>query len=300
MLLQPILLKDKKEVSMKKCVYLLLALLPIFLFLGCPESPPGDEDLLSGDALIVSFDFDGITGEAVIDLENRTVTITTIPMDLAGIEPAISISEGAVLGDIPTFEDGVPADILITAEDGTVEEWTVTINVQRGISFLLDGSRVVLTAGMTNFPPPVMSRSRALGAGEPGCCYFGTYIDGFALNEVYDYGIEPPVEEAATIATNGESAGTYNNADCFVHYCLDLEPDGFYEIEINNDTGTSTVILNNSPAVGEDLYGSFSVADAVNLVDDSDVSISSGYFKLLRVDDDSYPDPAYFQGIGGD
>jgi len=281
---------------MKKSMYLLLALLPVFLFFGCPEAPPE----LSGDALIVSFDFDGITGEAVIDLENRTVTITTIPMDLSGIEPEISVSEGASLGEIPAFEDGVPADIIVTAEDGTVEEWTVTINVQRGISFLLDGTRVVLTAGLSGeYIGRAMSLSRAIGAGEPGCCYFDGYIDGFALNDVYDLDSEPLVEEAVTIYADGESPDTYNDANCIVQYCLDLEPDGTYEIDINSNTaGTATVILNNSPAVGEDLYGSFSVADTLNLVDDSDVSISDGYFKLLRVDDESYPFPDYFLGGG--
>ena len=138
---------------MKKCVYLLIALLPVLFFFGCPDSPPGDEDLFSEDALIISFNFDGIEGEAVIDLEDRTITITTIPMDLSGIEPEISISEGAVLGEIPVFEDGVPADILVTAEDGTVEQWTVTIHVRLKIGFHQHETGICQIIHMEEFPP---------------------------------------------------------------------------------------------------------------------------------------------------
>ena len=281
---------------MKKCIYL-LALLPVLLFSGCPASPTG--------AFIVSFDFDGIVGEAVIDTENRTVSITAVPVDLSVLVPEIVVSENAILGDLPAFEDGVPAVVGLTDQDGAVEEWTVTINLLRGISFLLDGVRVALTAGLTD-TDPTPGRAEAVGDGVPGFCVFsgdGDYLDGFALNEVYDLFEAPPAEEAGTIYVEGTSPDTYTGTSiCFFHYCLDSGLDGTYEIDINTyENDEATVILKNAPAVGEDLYGSFFVPDATNGFDASSVVISEGFFKLRRVSNDfnSYPDPDYFWVDGG-
>ncbi len=109
---------------------------------GCDTA---DGTSLSSEAVILDYASDYLAEAPVIDVPNRTVTVTVQPMDLSGFAPIITLSGNARLTVPAAIEDGVPATYTVTAENGSSAEWTVTVNVQYGISYNLGGTRVVHT-----------------------------------------------------------------------------------------------------------------------------------------------------------
>ena len=79
---------------------------------------------------ILSFSFDGQLGESVIDVDAHTVSATASwNVNLSAIAPTITISPWATIspatGVAQNFSN--PFVYTVTAEDGTAQEWTVTI-----------------------------------------------------------------------------------------------------------------------------------------------------------------------------
>ncbi len=79
---------------------------------------------------IVSFELDEQTGSATIDATGKTVDIEALfGTDLSSLVPAISISGGAAISPISgSAQDfNTPVIYTVTAEDGSTQEWTVTV-----------------------------------------------------------------------------------------------------------------------------------------------------------------------------
>ena len=83
---------------------------------------------LSKENDILSFTFAGMT-DAVIDAENHTVTCTVpYSLNLSSIKPSVTVSEAATISpESNTYIDlNSPFVYVVTSEDGTEQEWTVT------------------------------------------------------------------------------------------------------------------------------------------------------------------------------
>lgn len=126
---------------MKNIYYLFLACL--FIFSACDPSGMSD----SNEANVTSLTINGQIGNAVIDQNARTISITLEPMAISDAVSTIVVSAGAI-GTTPSLVDGSAAPFTVTAEDGTVTNWSVTVNIAFGISFDIDGNHVVLLEGM--------------------------------------------------------------------------------------------------------------------------------------------------------
>ncbi|MEP2059935.1 MAG: PKD domain-containing protein, partial [Maribacter litoralis] len=80
---------------------------------------------------LLSFELSGQTGTAVIDVENHTVAIEVENgTDFSTLSPTITISDEATIDPLAGFnidlEDG-SAIYTITAENGTAQQWSVTV-----------------------------------------------------------------------------------------------------------------------------------------------------------------------------
>ncbi|MCG8697181.1 MAG: DUF5018 domain-containing protein, partial [Bacteroidales bacterium] len=90
---------------------------------------------LSGANDIISFSVPGKIGLCDIDLVNHTLSLDVASgTDLTNLKPTIAISSNAKIdpasGVARNFSS--PVTYNVTAEDGTVQEWTVSINVLSG------------------------------------------------------------------------------------------------------------------------------------------------------------------------
>ncbi len=110
-----------------------LMLLTLGFLISCGEDEP-EEPLLSKRTDITSFVFDelspSISGN--INTDDHTVT-ATVPFgtDVTSLSPTIEVSEKAEIapasGVARDFTN--PVTYIVTAEDGTTQEWTVTVNI---------------------------------------------------------------------------------------------------------------------------------------------------------------------------
>ena len=109
---------------------------------------PNEEKSKEND--VISFTLAGQIGTTQIDLVNHTVKATmAFDADLARLNPTIEVSPKATLNPATSQERdfSVPVVYTVTAENGTVQEWTVTIireedtrdNANDITSFRIDG-----------------------------------------------------------------------------------------------------------------------------------------------------------------
>jgi hypothetical protein len=88
-------------------------------------------ELLSSAAEITGFTVDGQEGDTVIDTDNHTVTFRMPPSTTpSALVPVITVSAGASVspasGETADFTaTGGALEYIVTAEDGTVQAWTV-------------------------------------------------------------------------------------------------------------------------------------------------------------------------------
>ena len=142
---------------MKKAIYLLLAAAAVVIFAGCASS---ENSIIS-----ISFDGVGIVEESlVIDETTRTVSAIIEPVDISTIKPIFELSSNAVIGDV-SLVDGDDCTCTVTAEDGTTSEWTVTVTVQPGVSFIYDGAFESFACGVLDSSDS--DASEAYGDGVP-------------------------------------------------------------------------------------------------------------------------------------
>ncbi len=91
------------------------------------------ERILSSENDILSFSLPGEVSPASIDSENHSITIEVLGgTDVSALTPTIEVSEGATInpssGETIDFSNTV--SFTVTSEDGTLQSWTVTVEVQ--------------------------------------------------------------------------------------------------------------------------------------------------------------------------
>jgi len=252
-----------------------LVFLTAVFFLGC-------QLFQSGEAQIVSFSLSGIVGEAEIDPEAKTVTAAVEPVDLSGLEPSVGVSEGASVTPA-ALVDGEAVTFKITAEDGTVEEWKVTVNVQRGLSFTYASTptHVVLTNGFVDEMDEI--HNAALGDGAPFVSYYPLeeLVFVYVLDDIHDLNSNPSEVEYSQFAFPG-AAGTYDSTEVFLWYIRYSDTEDFSFSSDDTDADSFSFTVSSYGEVGEDIIGTFS-GTAVN---GETHTITDGFFKLRRLEDD--------------
>ena len=238
----------------------------------------------SEEAAIVAFAFDGVEGSASINPETRTVEIEIIPIDLSMVTPVVEVSEGAVLGALPDFVDGEPVTIEVTAENGEVVEWTVTVILQLGASFNVDGERVVLQGGYTDSEDTQWAASWGNGRPPGSVTYYEELIVNVNDNLVDFASYTSPVEDIF-LSFYGSTAGAYDSQSFYLDYYRDRNGDYDPEVSFWFQDGTATI--SSIGEIGEIITGTFA-AEGINGFEGPPVSITSGFFKVVRIDDDMF------------
>ena len=87
------------------------------------EAPSNETDILT-------FVFAEQSGPATIDIDNHTVDIEVVyTTDLTSLSPTITLSEGATIDPLSGVARDFSSSVTytVTAEDGTTQDWTVTV-----------------------------------------------------------------------------------------------------------------------------------------------------------------------------
>ena len=226
----------------KQFIFVLIVILTLALFVGCDPDPTtpsteasgtetsdGTGDGTTGDgsgtttassaALITAYASDYIVGTPEIDTANKTVAVTIVPMDISGFTPAVTVSEKATITPPSSIQDGVPAEYTVKAEDGTEVKWTVTVTVQYGITFSIDGTVTTLTGGFKNSGDT--DEDEAYGSGVPGIVKDSGNSENFTLEQVHDLYVNsgPPSDyDYSWFEVDGVLSTVVTGAFEFYHY----------------------------------------------------------------------------------
>jgi len=240
----------------------------------------------SGDAVILTFVLDGLVGSATIDADAGTITATVEPMDLSAATPEVTVSEKAELTQHPALVEGEAVTYVVTAENGSTAEWTVTVTVQYGMSFSLDGTKVVLTAGIVNSADATLNEQ--YGNGVPLVTLNGgNTLRAAALAEELDMADPPAATSTMALLmcgweTGDPGPGTFDETTASFGY---MTTD--YLAAAGASTATSTTLVAEITAlgaVGGDVVGTFS-GTAID-TNDATPALTDGFLKARRVADD--------------
>ena len=169
-------------------------------------------------------------------------------------------------------------------------KWTLTVNLERGISFKFNGERVFLLEGFTNS----LDHDDAAdwGNGVPGASYEPLIpcIDIIVVASLYDWGTtteQPP--KYATIIINGTVADQY---DYDVGFTFDYWNEG-ENIDFTQASGTLD-LTTSAATVGEHVVGTFTAegddSGGQMLVAQDAASVTEGFFKVKRIADELWSD----------
>jgi len=265
---------------MKKYMLFILSILFVLTF-SCKVD---DSATLSGDAYILTFEIDGMVGEAEIDETAGTVVITVEPLDITAVDPVITVSEGATLGAVPELKDGEAVPVSITAENGDIREWQITVNVESGVSFVLDGSKIILQEGRVDSSSS--ANTDALGGGEPAACYLGE-LYFFAADKQYDTISAEPADYKWFKPSMKNYPANLSLTENDVHFdYLEVEDSSLVlrvESPYSGPEADISLVISNNGSAGEYIIGTFTLT-----TNDSSHAITNGYFKLLRCEDDAW------------
>ena len=279
------------RVGFRTIIVLASLALPGCFLLGPPDSVSTDGNIPAAetptDADIVSFSLGELPIEVSLDAATRTVVAVTPPVDLALIEPTIEVSAGASIVNTGAFADGLPTTITLSPSIGQPVEWTVTVHVKPGMTFLLDGERVTLLAGCIDSTRPDLWAN-----GIPA----GSFLTRNGQFEVWGHETITEADSCKVadghgvlITLPGLTTGTYST-----------DTDNLY-LSFWNETisptvslrgETITVLVTSSPGqVGEFMTGRF---DGVlspakkhsGKTPPPTPELTEGFFKVLRVGDD--------------
>ena len=198
----------------------------------------------------------------------------------------VGVSEGATV-TTATLVDGEPAVFKVTDQNGNVADWTVTVNVQRGISFTYESTptRVVVTKGFVDSADG--THNAAIGDGTPLGIANTSYdeVQVYALKDVVDVQVSPTEYEWCTLYIP-DAAGTYDSTEVYYGYTKESD-DNAEDISLSSDetvAGSFEVIVTSFGAVGENIIGTFS--GTAKTPEDMAHTITDGFFKVLRLEDD--------------
>jgi hypothetical protein len=177
------------------------------------------------------------------------------------------------------LEDGIAVPFTVKSQQGADVTWNVTVNVQPGISFTYDSTRVVLTAGYED--QNAAYTPAQVGNGQPVGYYDGlsfTYADAYAAIKQIPW--DDTTQEMASVGMIGQSTGTYSaDQDVYFEY---FEPNSALNLLAN--TGM-TIAVTTYGAPGGYFEGTFSGAAGDNAQTPALHPITNGFFKGLVVAD---------------
>ncbi len=223
-----------------------------------------------------------------IDPEGKAITVAAPPIDLSSLNASVTCSNGATVTTVPSLSDGQIVTLAVTDADGAVEEWTLTVNLERGISFKFNGERVFLLNGFTNSLDHVDAAD--WGNGVPGASYAPLIpcIDIIVVASLYDWGTtteQPP--EYANITIPGAVVGQYDHDVGFTFYYWNEDQ------TIDFDPVSGMVDLSEGAATaGEHVVGTFTAegddSGGQMLVAQDAASVTEGFFKVKRIADNMW------------
>ena len=263
------------------------AVVALILFLGgCFLLGP--EDIPPEAAAILSFEFDGLSITATIDPAARTVVVSSPPIDLSVVTPTIGVTDGALVVAPAQLVDGAPATYQVVSESGVTEDWTVTVNLELGMTFKLDGQWIVLLNGTNDAAGPFFgSHADDWGNGAP--IIHPGYQDSttvLAFRDPYEYdsdGTRPPaIGSIQDTMSEYDGPGTWTNFE--MQYAVDENLDLTNELWFDSSTGTGTVVVSqDSLSTGDIAIGTFSFT-GTEIIADVPSAVTDGFFKVLRAD----------------
>lgn len=231
----------------------------------------------SGEAMIVGVSLGETEAIVQIDDEAKTVAISVPPVAPELRVPVVSVSDDAELTEQPDLQDGVTVIYVVTAENGDVAEWEVTLTIGYGLSFYLGDEFVILEAGITDGTNPLLAA--ALGDGTPlgviRASGGGLEVWTFADEQEWS-GISP--EHYAKLSVTATTTGSYTEADGY---------DFYFNRMVGSDTGTyassaGELTISRYDEAGGVITGTFTAEGNWNL---TPTAIDQGFFKVLRLQD---------------
>ncbi|MBI9108574.1 MAG: hypothetical protein JEZ04_17655 [Spirochaetales bacterium] len=255
---------------MKKLMPLVLIVLFILAVSGCA----------SNENSIISITLDGavLIGEPVIDEAAKTITASIEPADLSTITPTFVLSSNAEAGEI-TLEDGEACICTVTAEDMTSSEWTITVTVQPGASFVYEDTSISFLHGCINSLDGDLNNN--YGDGVPYAIDYeneqSSFTGACAYKKVWDYSTEEtPTSENMSLQFSNAGIGFFGYID----------PTGSENITF---FGPGTLDVISFGKIGEYITGTFSGTYEKRVGSDTEptttVKITEGFFKVLRLQD---------------
>ncbi|MBI9096865.1 MAG: hypothetical protein JEY91_00235 [Spirochaetaceae bacterium] len=233
---------------------------------------------LSDGTDILSFTITGIVGKAEIDPINKTIDFRIRPINLVGLNPVITVTEGAIFTLEGDLVDGKAVDLIVTAENGKEAKWSITANMNRGIYYEIDGIPHSFSYGFTDNTNIITAEE--WGNGEP-CITSDLRI--FAATHIFHKNlVSYNPDEFVIITLSSFSAGNYDESDVGFLYSFDEDQNN------SADSGIITVsmslVLENESTLGDDLYGSFNlIGEDPFLTVPIPINVTNGYFKVLSI-----------------
>ena len=269
---------------MKAIHFFALVFVLVFVFTGCDVIDDVVNSVFGSDeAEILTFDIDGIVGKAEIDSENKTVDLTVEPMDISGVEPIVTVSENATI-TTEKLVDGQAVILEVTAENGDVVSWEVTVNVQHGISFTYKSvtTKVVFTAGAIDSEDS--DNNDLVGDGVPsGNVRYGSSTGVFAFEEEYDTSGDY-LPSHIGLFFFGLDTGDYTTLFYYI-----LEGNKPFFIAVDDEISSS---ISKYGKVGGNIIGTFSGTGAEKYIDwmpsGKEHEITDGFFKVRRIENEVF------------
>jgi hypothetical protein len=215
---------------------------------------------------ILSFVIPGMSQPANIDWDNKTVVANVPPMDLSTTSFEVGLSVGSTVAQ-EVLVDGQTSIFVVTNASGQSADWSVTVNVQRGISFRYgdNDTFVAYTAGVIDSSG---SNNEWLD-GLPIAKVIGNGAELYAFYETYD--VEGNgVPRYLSLYIDGLENGQYANSG--FEY---IDPSGTFQL-------SSSVIMVEATDFGgrkEDLVSGIFFGQAADN-NGMPFSISDGFFKV--------------------
>ncbi|MEQ8812847.1 MAG: T9SS type A sorting domain-containing protein, partial [Imperialibacter sp.] len=162
---------------------------------------PATEPLSSAKD-IISFLLHEQTGDALINTTDHTVTIEVeTGTDITNLSPAITVSDKATVspGSEVTQDFSAAVVYIVTAEDGSTQEWTATVTVKEGTKTGIAEA----FANVTVYPNPATEQIKVAGLSKGSSLQLVT-LNGAIINQV-----SSSIYEVESISLTGLTAGVY-------------------------------------------------------------------------------------------
>ena len=217
---------------------------------------------MSDEKEIIEFRFSVCSIKGTIDAAGRTVTVSVpLDVDIANLAPTITVSPGASI-DPPSNQPNnftVPQDYTVTAEDGSTQDYTVTVAIDSGECLLVvDVQNLIFSVGIYN-PRELLDNIRTLLDGAHDAYRQVIYIqqtdDTFFIENTNEWQIHievTPIEEDVIIQKSEPNSFINTNLHSILHadhigkvYIVGLISNGCVEATCRgaNDLGYKVLLV---------------------------------------------------------